>query len=127
MNENIHIGRRGEFIAASILEGYGLRTSHVDIEHDDLWVKSPDGVIQRCQVKSTLRPIKMSVERKVSRYGFQLKNAQAYDGLYVLVAIDISRLIVRTWDELSVKVIKINPDVFTEEEEAASIKRNFNL
>ena len=127
MNENIHIGRRGEFIAAGILEGHGLRTSHVDIERDDLWVKSPDGVIQRCQVKSTLRPIKVSPERKVHRYNFQLKNAQAYDGLYDLVALDLSRLIVRTWDELSVKVLKLNPDVFTEEEEAASIKRNFNL
>jgi len=127
VNENIHIGRRGEFIAAGIFEGFGLRTSHVDIEGDDLWVKSHDRFIHRCQVKSTLRPIKVSPERKVHRYNFQLKNAQAYDGLYVLVAIDISRLIVRTWDELSVKVLKLNPDVFTEEEEAASIKRNFNL
>ena len=51
--DHIQIGRRGEFLAAYYLETHGIRTTHVDLQHDDLWCRTPSGELFRVQVKST--------------------------------------------------------------------------
>ena len=125
---NINLGRAGEFLALHILETMDLRSVHVDMEHDDLWVKNEAGEIFRCQVKSCAKPSPVSHQRPRSpKYQYQLRNSQEYDGVFLFVASDIKLMIARTWDEVSCKTFKIKPNVFTEAEQTSSIKRNFNL
>jgi len=125
---NIHRGRASEFLAIHILETHDIRAVHVDMDGDDLWVKNPKEQLYRCQVKSCAKPTPVSYDRpRQPRYQYQLKNSQEYEGVFLLVAADIKLIIARTWDDIACKVLKLNPNVFTEAKQTSSIKGNFNL
>ena len=53
---SINVGRAGEFLVAAELEQRGIRCHRVDMQDDDLWVKSANGELLTMQVKATIEP-----------------------------------------------------------------------
>ena len=130
MQENIYSGRAAEFYAAYILELLGLRTTHVDLPHDDLWVSHPDGKLIRVQVKSARKPYhRQDMYTNNYRYCFKVNEARKdfYDGIYLFVALDTGIVLARTWDDKPPISIKINPIEFTAEAQAESLRKEFKL
>ena len=56
MANSINVGRAGEFLVAAELEQRGIRCHRVDMQDDDLWVKSASGELLTMQVKATIEP-----------------------------------------------------------------------
>ena len=126
--QNIYSGRAAEFYAAYILETMGLRTTHVDLPFDDLWVRAPDQSIKRVQVKSASKPhARKDHKRQSLVYNFKIDRKEPYEGIFVFVALDIQKCIARTWDDKPPSTFKITPARFIAEDESDSIKREFNL
>jgi hypothetical protein len=129
LQENIYSGRAAEFFAAYILETMGLRTCHVDLPHDDLWVKTPDNRHICVQVKSSRGPHDRRDRIKESLvYSFQVhRKVRPYDGIFIFVALDMGLCIARRWDDNPPRTLKLTPAKFTQQEQVESIKREFNL
>lgn len=127
MNNNIEKGRIGELFAQSVLESYGIRTSHVDIMGDDLWAKTPADVFVKVQVKSSSRPILHSAHHTMKKYSFALHRMRKYDGAVLLVALDKQLLLARWGLEIVTKTIKITPASFTKQAQDESVAECFNL
>jgi len=131
VQENIYSGRAGEFFVAYVLESMGLRTVHVDLPHDDLWVKTPDNKHIRVQVKSSRGPHDRRDRIKESLvYSFQVNKGRKldfYDGVYVFVALDMGLCLARRWDDNPPITLKLNPSRFTKEAQIESIKREFKI
>jgi len=128
--QNIYTGRAAEFFAAYTLELAGLRVTHVDLPYDDLWVAHPDGEIIRVQVKSARRPgLRKDRSNPKPRYNFKTNERKhpSYDGVYVFVALDLSILIARRWDDTPPVSLKINPKEFTLENQIATLTREFKI
>lgn len=106
----------------------GLRVSHVDLPHDDLWVRAPDQSIKRVQVKSARRAIQRKDHKGKSLiYNFRIDRKEPYEGIYIFVALDIQKCIARTWDDKPPVTFKITPARFIAEDETESIQREFKL
>lgn len=127
MNRNIHIGRQGELLAASILESYDIRTRHVDIERDDLWAKTPSNKFFSVQVKASSAPLLHSSHHKVKRYNFALHSMQNFAGIFIFVALDIKMILARTGTTVSTKTLKINPSDFTQQAQDKTVSEAFQL
>lgn len=125
MNRNWLTGRVGEFLAAAILEQHDVRVAHVDIEHDDLWAKTPSGRFYQVQVKSASTPRPASRGRKPT-YQFHLKKMNHYRGILILVAIDRKRILCMDGKRAR-KIIRLQPERFTRAEQTRSIITCFDL
>lgn len=131
MQENIYSGRAGEFFAAYVLESMGLRTVHVDLPRDDLWVKTPDNEHICVQVKSSRGPHDRKDRIKESLiYSFQVnKNGRLkfYDGIFMFVALDKQLCFAQRWDDNPPRTYKLTPMRFSKEAQVNSIKREFKI
>ena len=130
LNKHIVIGRASEFLAAYLLELSGLRTTHVDLPHDDLWCSKPDGTLIRVQVKARTKVDERPSRRGSSAphlYSFPTSNGSLYGGVFLFIAQDLGLMIARSWDDVPPKTIRIARKDFTHEAQVASIKREFNL
>ena len=129
--QNIYTGRAGEFLVAYKLELLGLRTTHVDLPRDDLWVKHPDGHIIPVQVKSCSARRKRTPTARALHYNFKIARDSSvlrrYNGIYILIALDVQLLIAKKWDDLPPVTCKFNSKSFTKEAEQQSIKETFKL
>ena len=104
---SINVGRAGEFLVAAELEQRGIRCHRVDMQDDDLWVKSASGELLTMQVKATVEP---RIERtRAARYIFTRANGDAQ--IFAYVALDIRLFILRTAP--SGKTVRIKPADFT--------------
>tara|TARA_S200000501_G_C20261962_1_gene498977 strand:+ start:119 stop:508 length:390 start_codon:yes stop_codon:yes gene_type:complete len=125
---NIFIGRAGEFYAAFILERHGIRTTHVDLPHDDLWCHTPSGDLVRVQVKACSKAIVHGVKSRPARYSFQFgPHRNIYDGVYILVALDKKLCLAFRRDDKIGRTLKIKPNMFTEYAQTQTIKEAFKL
>ena len=107
MANSINVGRAGEFLVAAELEQRGIRCHRVDMQDDDLWVKSASGELLTMQVKATLEPRK---ERcREAHYVFTRANGDAQ--IFAYVALDIRLFILRTAP--TGKTVRIKPADFT--------------
>jgi len=112
---SINIGRAGEFLVAAELEQRGIRCHRVDMQDDDLWVKSASGELLTMQVKATLEPRK---ERyREAHYVFTRANGDAH--IFAYVALDLRLFILRTAPRG--KTVRIKPAEFTPQAMADSI------
>ena len=123
---NIHRGRAGEFLAAFLLEQQGLRTTHVDLPGDDLWCAHPSGHLLRVQVKTAAHPQKPK-DRPTGRYNFKINIGRPYLGIFVLVVADLKLCIARTWDDIPPVTVKLRQEIFTEDAQSATIKKEIDL
>jgi len=104
---SINVGRAGEFLVAAELEQRGIRCHRVDMQDDDLWVKSASGELLTMQVKATIEPRK---ERyREARYVFTRANGDAQ--IFAYVALDIRLFIL--CGAPSGKTVRIKPADFT--------------
>jgi len=112
------------------LETLGLRTTHVDLPHDDLWVSHPNGDLIRVQVKSSRKPYHRQDRYSDNyRYSFKVNEARKdfYDGVYLFVALDTGLVLARRWDDKPPISLKINPIDFTLEAQQETLTREFKL
>jgi len=128
MPVTLHIGRSGEFFAASVLEQMGVKSSHIDITDDDLWCLSSDGEMVRVQVKSTRSIAKERRSATDPAYRFTLgRQLYSYDGIYIFVALDIRVCIARRFHGKTPSTLRIRSGKFTQQNERESIEREFSL
>jgi len=106
---SINVGRAGEFLVAAELEQRGIRCHRVDMQDDDLWVKSASGELLTMQVKATLDP--RTEHYRAARYVFTRANGDAH--IFAYVALDIRLFILRTAP--SGKTVRIKPAEFTQQ------------
>ena len=112
---SINVGRAGEFLVAAELEQRGIRCHRVDMQDDDLWVKSASGELLTMQVKATLEPRK---ERyREAHYVFTRANGDAQ--IFAYVALSLRLFILRTAP--IGKTVRIKPAEFTPQAMADSI------
>lgn len=112
---SINVGRAGEFLVAAELEQRGIRCHRVDMQDDDLWVKSASGELLTMQVKATLEPRK---ERyREAHYVFTRANGDAH--IFAYVALNLRLFILRTAPRG--KTVRIKPAEFTPQAMADSI------
>jgi hypothetical protein len=111
------IGRAGEFLVAAELEQRGIRCHRVDMQDDDLWVKSSSGVLLTLQVKTTLqaRPDR----GRPLNYAFTRADGDAQ--IFAYVAMDIRLFILR--GPPTGKTVRIKPADFTQQAMDDSILR----
>jgi hypothetical protein len=112
------IGRAGEFLVAAELEQRGIRCHRVDMQDDDLWVKSASGALLTMQVKATIEP--RSDRSRPVCYAFTRANGDAQ--IFAYVALDIRLFILR--DAPSGKTVRIKPAEFTPQAMADSIEEH---
>ena len=112
------------------MEKMGLRITHVDLPYDDLWAALPGGEIVRVQVKSSKYPQeRLDLACRTKRYSFMVnpRRRASYDGVYVFVALDKELMFARRWDDKPPFSIKVNPREFTQEHQAETLRREFDL
>ena len=103
------IGRAGEFLVAAELEQRGMRCHRVDMQDDDLWVKSANGELVTLQVKTTLKP--RPDRGRPSCYAFTRADGDAQ--IFAYVAMDIRLFILR--GPPTGKTVRIKPADFTQQ------------
>ena len=113
---SINVGRAGEFLVAAELEQRGIRCHRVDMQDDDLWVKSASGELLTMQVKATIEP--RADRRRKPCYMFTRANGDAQ--IFAYVALDIRLFILR--DAPIGKTVRIKPAEFTRQAMDDSIK-----
>jgi len=104
---SINVGRAGEVLVAAELEQRGIRCHRVDMQDDDLWVKSASGELLTMQVKATLEP--RQERYREAHYMFTRANGDAQ--IFAYVALDIRLFILR--NAPSGKTVRIKPAEFT--------------
>ena len=114
-------------LAASILEGYGVYTTHVDLPEDDLWVKTPHDKFFKVQVKSSSRPSIQSSHHTIAKYCYSLHSMRNYLGVILLVAIDAKLMIARLGTTVKTKTVKLKPSDFNQQSQDRSIREVFEL
>jgi len=111
------IGRAGEFLVAAELEQRGIRCHRVDMQDDDLWVKSSNGELLTLQVKTTYEP--RSDRSRPLNYAFTRADGDAQ--IFAYVAMDIRLFILR--GPPTGKTVRIKPAGFTQQAMDDSILR----
>jgi len=112
------VGRAGEFLAAYILETYGVEVHHVDRDGADLWCKVR-GSILTVQVKSSSKPM---------RYGHEAKEMYTYHtpkidvDWYCFVALDKQLLLMKKSDSFETSKLRIAPNEFNEVNQRRTIE-----
>ncbi len=112
------IGRAGEFLVAAELEQRGIRCHRVDMEGDDLWVKSASGKLVTLQVKTTFRP--RPDRTRPLYYSFTRANGDAQ--IFAYVAMDIRLFVLR--GKPTGQTVRIKPAEFTPQAMADSIEEH---
>ena len=118
MSKSTSVGRAGEFLAAYILETYGVEVHHVDRAGSDLWCKV-QGSILTVQVKSSSKPV---------RYGNDTKEMYTYHtpktvvDWYCFVALDRQLLLMKREGSFDTAKFRILPNEFNEANQRRTIE-----
>jgi hypothetical protein len=112
------IGRAGEFLAAYILETYGIEVHHVDRAGADLWCKVRDSIIT-VQIKACQAPSQNNA-RSFLYYTYATRNPVA--DWYGFVALDRELLIVRPVESIVATTTRIAPSEFNEANQRRTIE-----
>lgn len=107
------VGRIGENFVAYHLERRGIRCSIVDRKGSDIWCCMPSGDMFRIEVKSSRRPLQWSNKHDRSpAYHFSTRNKDV--DFFVLVALDIERLLIWPTATVRNKSIQVRQSVFNQ-------------
>lgn len=112
-------GRRGEFLAAYILETYGIEVHHVDRAGADLWCKVNDKIFT-VQVKCAAGPEGGNRSSKMFNYRFLIRSISA--DWFAFVALDRQLLIVRPAASLAVSTFRMSVSEFNEANQRRTIE-----
>lgn len=111
------IGRAGEFLAAYILETFGVEAHHVSRDGADLWCKVR-GSLTTVQVKAASYPRSESKSRKL-QYGFCVRPVEV--DWYCFIALDKRLLLMRPKAEVLVSTVRLDPAEFNEANQRRTI------
>jgi hypothetical protein len=120
---NTDLGRVGEFLAAYILETYGIEVHHVDRAGADLWCRA-NNTIFTVQVKAASRPTKSNDHTSVGYYGFHTKSTSA--DWFCFVALDRQLLLMRRVADVTTTSLRLAPSEFNEANQRRSIDAVLN-
>ena len=114
------IGRAGEFLAAYILETFGIEVHHVDRDGADLWCKVRDS-LTTVQVKAASTPTAYERTRKnAPLYRYYCRNDKA--DWYCFIALDKQLLLMRRADAVLTQTVSIEPKEFNEANQRRTIE-----
>jgi hypothetical protein len=113
------IGRAGEFLAAYILESFGVEVHHVSRDGADLWCKVR-GSLTTVQVKAASYPRTEAKGRKL-QYGFFVRPVEVE--WYCFIALDKRLLLMRPDAEVLTKTVRIDPAEFSEDNQRRTIEQ----
>ena len=115
---NTDIGRAGGFLAAYILETYGIEVHHVDRAGADLWCKVRGSIIT-VQVKACRRAQPSRSSSSVPYYTFFTKTREA--DWCCFVALDRELLLMRPGESIVGLTTRIMPAEFNEANQRRTI------
>lgn len=113
------VGRAGEFLAAYILETYGVEVHHVDRAGADLWCKVRGSIIT-VQVKACRRAQPSRSSSSVPYYTFFTKTRDA--DWYCFVAMDRQLVLMRPVLEIMSTTVRLAPMEFNEANQRRTIE-----
>lgn len=113
------VGRAGEFLAAYILETYGVEVHHVDRAGADLWCKVR-GSIVTVQVKACRRAKPSRSSSSIPYYTFFTKTRDA--DWYCFVAMDRQLVLMRPVPEIVSTTVRLAPTEFNEANQRRTIE-----
>ena len=113
------IGRAGEFLAAYILETFGVEVHHVSRDGADLWCKVR-GSLTTVQVKAASYPRTETKGRKL-QYGFFVRPVEV--DWYCFIALDKRLLLMRPDAEVLTTTVRIDPAEFSEDNQRRTIEQ----
>lgn len=119
MSKSKAVGRAGEFLAAYILETYGVEVHHVDRDGADLWCKVRDS-ITTVQVKSSSVPTRYGHDKQY-HYTYHTPKLVSVDW-YCFVALDRQLLLMRRGSSVEVQKFRIVPSEFNEANQRRTIE-----
>jgi hypothetical protein len=116
-------GRAGEFLAAYLLETFGVEVHHVDRDGADLWCRVGGG-LSTVQVKTSSAP-RLSNKTTVSpRYEFHTPET-AVDW-FCFVALDCRLILMRRADMVGSGKTRIRPQEFNEANQRRTVEEFLN-
>ena len=118
-HNNTDKGRQGEFLAAYILETYGVEVHHVDRSGSDLWCRVNDAIIT-VQVKAASMAKRGSGRSTVPYYTYLTKNKDAH--YFCFVALDLELIILRPTDQVTASTTRVAPADFNEADQRRTIE-----
>ena len=113
------IGRAGEFLAAYILETFGVEVHHVSRDGADLWCKVR-GSLTTVQVKAASYPRTETKGRRF-QYGFFVRPVEV--DWYCFIALDKRLLLMRPGAEVITTTVRIDPAEFSEDNQRRTIEQ----
>ena len=119
MSNSKAVGRAGEFLAAYILETYGVEVHHVDRDGADLWCKVRDS-ITTVQVKSSSVAARYGHD-KHSYYTYHTPKRLSVDW-HCFVALDRQLLLMKKSDSFETQNLRILPNEFNEANQRRTIE-----
>jgi len=123
MTNRHEIGRRGEFLAAYILESHGIECHHVDRDGADLWCKV-QGTIVTLEVKSASTPRLQNNDVVTPSYNFNVRNTLA--DWYGFVALDRQLLLLRPRSMIRSQTVRFKTAEFNEQNQRRTIEELLN-
>lgn len=123
MPPNTETGRRGEFLAAYILESHGIECHHVNREGADLWCRV-QGRVFTVEVKSASRRSKPSRNRKNNYYQFYTTKRLA--DFFCFVALDRQLVVVRPLALITSATSRVSIAEFNEANQRRTIEELIN-
>lgn len=123
MPPNTETGRRGEFLAAYILESHGIECHHVNREGADLWCKV-QGRVFTVEVKSASAVAKSDRGRPSRYYQFHTNKKAAE--FYCFVALDRQLVVVRSSALITGLTMRILNAEFNEANQRRTIEELIN-
>lgn len=118
MSKSNAVGRAGEFLAAYILETYGVEVHHVDRDGADLWCKVRE-TIATVQVKSSSVPVCYG-DRKHHHYSYYTQKVSV--DWYCFVALDRQLILMRPGSSVDATKVRILPNEFNEANQRRTIE-----
>ena len=118
MSKSNAVGRAGEFLAAYILETYGVEVHHVDRDGADLWCKVREA-ITTVQVKSSSVPARYGHSRQYMYTYFTPKISVDW---YCFVALDRQLVLMRPGSSVDKTKVRILPNEFNEANQRRTIE-----
>lgn len=118
MSKKTDLGRRGEFLAAYILETFGVEVHHVDRAGSDLW----------CKVRETITTVQVKASSKPVRYGTDVRETYTFHtpkidvDWYCFVALDRQLLLMKKAGSFDTAKLRILHNEFNEANQRRTIE-----
>jgi len=112
-------GRAGEFLAAYILETFGVEVHHAARDGADLWCKV-QGSLVTVQVKAASKPV--NYKKRPGDHAYRFYCPPVDVGWYCFIALDKQLLLMRLPAEVLAQTIRIKPREFNEANQRRTIE-----